>query len=62
MSGNRVNLRVEDIYLSFGGVKAIEGVSLGVREEEILAIIGPNAAGKICLLNCITRFYHPQQE
>lgn len=54
-------LRVEDIHLSFGGLKALNGVSVGVRGGEIFSIIGPNGAGKTCLLNCINRFYHPEQ-
>ncbi len=54
-------LRVEDLYLSFGGVQALHGVSLGVRPREVLAIIGPNGAGKTCILNCINGFYRPQK-
>jgi branched-chain amino acid transport system ATP-binding protein len=54
-------LRVEDIHLSFGGLKALDGVSVGVKGGEIFSIIGPNGAGKTCLLNCINRFYHPEQ-
>lgn len=49
-------LRLTDIELGFGGVKAINKVSLEVRKGEILAIIGPNGAGKSTLLNvCIGR-------
>ncbi|MFH1479759.1 MAG: ABC transporter ATP-binding protein [Pseudomonadota bacterium] len=44
----------------FGGVSALNRVSLHVREWEILAVIGPNGAGKTCLLNCINGFYRPQ--
>jgi branched-chain amino acid transport system ATP-binding protein len=58
---NRVKIRVEDLSLSFGGVKALNNVSLDVRENEILAIIGPNGAGKTCLLNCLSGFYKPQK-
>jgi branched-chain amino acid transport system ATP-binding protein len=54
-------LKVDDISLSFGGVKAITGVSLEIREREICAIIGPNGAGKTSMLNCINGFYHPQE-
>lgn len=56
-----VKLKVEDIHLSFGGLKALNGVSLEVRDGEILAVIGPNGAGKTCLLNCINGFYRPQR-
>ena len=54
-------LKVEGIHLSFGGLKALNGVSVGVKGGEIFSIIGPNGAGKTCLLNCINRFYHPEQ-
>ncbi len=54
-------IRVENLSLSFGGVKALTEVSLDVRQNEILAIIGPNGAGKTCLLNCISGFYRPQK-
>jgi branched-chain amino acid transport system ATP-binding protein len=58
---NQEILKVDDIHLSFGGVHALQGVSLGVRPREILAIIGPNGAGKTCILNCVNAFYHPQK-
>jgi len=57
---NRVRIRIENLSLSFGGVKALNDVSLDIKENEILAIIGPNGAGKTCLLNCINGFYKPQ--
>ncbi|MBW1949046.1 MAG: ATP-binding cassette domain-containing protein, partial [Deltaproteobacteria bacterium] len=50
-------LEVRDVHLSFGGLKALNGVSTGVKRGEIFSIIGPNGAGKTCLLNCINRFY-----
>jgi branched-chain amino acid transport system ATP-binding protein len=54
-------LVIEDITLTFGGINALSGVSTGVKKGEIFAIIGPNGAGKTCILNCINRFYHPEQ-
>ena len=64
-SGGRVIgdvlLAVEDITLSFGGVRALSNVSFDIRKGEIRAIIGPNGAGKSSMLNCINGFYHPQQ-
>ena len=56
-----VLLDVEDISISFGGVKALDSVSFDVREHEVLAIIGPNGAGKSSMLNCINGFYKPQE-
>lgn len=58
---NRVKIRVENLCLSFGGVQALDNVSLEIRDNEILAIIGPNGAGKTCLLNCLCGFYKPQR-
>ena len=57
----KYQLRVEDIYLRFGGLQALNGVTTGVKKGEIFSIIGPNGAGKTCLLNCINRFYHPER-
>ena len=54
-------LEIRDLGLSFGGVKALAGVSLDVREGEVVAIIGPNGAGKTSLLNCISGLYSPQE-
>src|SRR5512136_1988707 len=54
-------IKIEHLYLSFGGVKALTDISIDVREGEILAIIGPNGAGKTCVLNCINGFYKPQK-
>jgi len=56
-----VLLRVEDVSLNFGGVKALDGVSFDIRKGEIRAIIGPNGAGKSSMLNVINGFYHPQR-
>lgn len=56
-----VKIRVENISLSFGGVRALTDVSLDIRDKEILAIIGPNGAGKTCLMNCLNGFYKPQK-
>jgi len=58
---NEVLLRVENIHLAFGAVVALDDVSLEIKKNEILAIIGPNGSGKTCLLNCINNFYHPQK-
>ena len=57
---NEVKIRIENLSLSFGGVKALTDINLDIGNKEILAIIGPNGAGKTCLLNCINGFYKPQ--
>jgi len=54
-------LAVENISLSFGGVRALTDISFDIRKGEVRAIIGPNGAGKSSMLNCINGFYHPQQ-
>ncbi len=56
-----VILDVQNISLSFGGVKALTDISFNVREHEVRAIIGPNGAGKSSMLNCINGVYTPQQ-
>jgi branched-chain amino acid transport system ATP-binding protein len=59
-NGCEVLLAVDNVSLSFGGVKAIRGVSFDIRKGEVRAIIGPNGAGKTSMLNVINGFYHPQ--
>lgn len=54
-------LRVDNVSLSFGGVKAITDISFDIQKGEIRAIIGPNGAGKTSMLNVINGFYHPQE-
>jgi branched-chain amino acid transport system ATP-binding protein len=54
-------IKIEQLSLSFGGVKALDDITIDVRNGEILAIIGPNGAGKTCVLNCINGFYKPQR-
>ena len=54
-------LHVDNISLSFGGVKAIADISFDILKGEIRAIIGPNGAGKTSMLNVINGFYHPQE-
>jgi len=57
----KVMLDLQNISLSFGGVKALTDISFNVREHEIRAIIGPNGAGKSSMLNVINGVYTPQQ-
>jgi branched-chain amino acid transport system ATP-binding protein len=52
-------LDVCDVSRNFGGILAIDHVSLGVEEGQIVGLIGPNGAGKTTMFNLITRLYHP---
>jgi branched-chain amino acid transport system ATP-binding protein len=66
MSDNRANSRdplliCDTISRSFGGLKALKGVSLEVRSGEIFGLVGPNGSGKTTLLNAIAGFFPPQE-
>ncbi|MDR9839275.1 high-affinity branched-chain amino acid ABC transporter ATP-binding protein LivG [Herbaspirillum huttiense] len=52
-------LEVSNLSMRFGGLLAVDGVSLAVQEREVFAIIGPNGAGKTTVFNCISGFYQP---
>ncbi|OQB34909.1 MAG: Lipopolysaccharide export system ATP-binding protein LptB [Candidatus Hydrogenedentes bacterium ADurb.Bin179] len=52
-------LELKDITICFGGLIAVNGVSLEVREGEVVALIGPNGAGKSTIFNVITGIYPP---
>ena len=58
-SGRPVVLSCRDIERSFGGLKALKGASLDVREGEIFGLVGPNGSGKTTLVNVVTGFYPP---
>ncbi|MEV1329476.1 ABC transporter ATP-binding protein [Micromonospora costi] len=52
-------LRVQDLHLDYGGVKAVDGLTFQVYEDDVLSLVGPNGAGKTSAFNCITGFYKP---
>jgi branched-chain amino acid transport system ATP-binding protein len=52
-------LRVENLSIAFGGVKAVDGVAFEVSQGEVFTIIGPNGAGKTTVFNLISRIYTP---
>lgn len=54
-------LQFDDVHLSFGAVKAVNGVSFTVEEDELFAVIGPNGAGKTSIFNVLSGVYRPQQ-
>ena len=53
-------LSVRDVVVSFGGITALDGVSVDVSAGEVLGVIGPNGAGKTTLFNVICGFVRPQ--
>lgn len=50
-------LKVENLSISFGGLKAVDDLSFHVKQGQIFGLIGPNGAGKTTVFNCITQFY-----
>lgn len=61
MAAKPIKLHVNDISLSFGGIKALQNVDFQVEEGQIFSVIGPNGAGKTSLINSVNGFYHPQE-
>jgi branched-chain amino acid transport system permease protein len=51
---------LKDVVLSFGGVRAIDGLDLQIRPGEVHGLIGPNGSGKTTTLNVISGFYRPE--
>jgi branched-chain amino acid transport system ATP-binding protein len=58
-SGRSTVLATEDLTIHFGGLKAVQDVSLAVSEGELVGLIGPNGAGKTTIFNLITGIYKP---
>lgn len=52
-------LKVQNLTMQFGGLKAVDNLSFSVKKGEIFGLIGPNGAGKTTVFNCITQFYKP---
>ncbi|MBP6816562.1 MAG: ABC transporter ATP-binding protein [Burkholderiaceae bacterium] len=60
-AADAIVLAARDVRMSFGGVVALNDVSVEVRDDQLLAVIGPNGAGKTSLMNCLSGFYRPQR-
>ena len=54
-------IRVENLHLHFGGIRAVDGVSVEIEEGSITGLIGPNGAGKTTLFNVIAGVYPPSE-
>ncbi len=59
MTDKKNILHMDQITMQFGGVVAVNGLTLDVNEHEIVALIGPNGAGKTTAFNCVTGIYQP---
>jgi neutral amino acid transport system ATP-binding protein len=59
--GGRWIFEAENVVKRFGGIRAVNGATMSVREGSITALIGPNGAGKTTFFNLITGFYKPDQ-
>jgi branched-chain amino acid transport system ATP-binding protein len=58
---SNILLEIKELFLSFGGVQVLSGVSLSVPQGSIFCIIGPNGAGKTSLINCVNMHYRPER-
>jgi branched-chain amino acid transport system ATP-binding protein len=54
-------LEIRDVAVHFGGIVALDGISLTIGGGQILGLIGPNGAGKTTLFNCVSRLYTPDR-
>lgn len=61
MKNDKSVLKIEDLSIAFGGLKAVDSLSFEIEENEIFGLIGPNGAGKTTVFNCITQFYKPDR-
>ncbi len=52
-------LKIENLSIAFGGLKAVDDFSITIHKNEVYGLIGPNGAGKTTVFNCITQFYKP---
>ena len=60
-NGAHAMIRVENLHLHFGGIRAVDGVTVEIEEGSITGLIGPNGAGKTTLFNVIAGVYPPSE-
>ena len=60
-NGAPAMIRVENLHLHFGGIRAVDGVTVEIEEGSITGLIGPNGAGKTTLFNVIAGVYPPSE-
>ena len=60
-NGAPAMIRVENLHLHFGGIRAVDGVSVEIEQGSITGLIGPNGAGKTTLFNVIAGVYPPSE-
>ncbi|MGI8543298.1 MAG: ABC transporter ATP-binding protein [Aridibacter sp.] len=58
-NGDTSTLRTDDATMQFGGLKAVDGLTMDVQQGEIYGLIGPNGAGKTTIFNILTGVYEP---
>lgn len=56
---SKVVLKTENLGISFGGLKAVQGLNLEIKEKQLYGLVGPNGAGKTTVFNMITGVYKP---
>ena len=61
MNGNDLRLRVQDLSIDFGGLKAVSGFSCELHNGELVGLIGPNGAGKTTVFNMLSGIYAPSE-
>ena len=54
-----VVLKIEDLGISFGGLKAVQNLNLEIKKKQLYGLVGPNGAGKTTVFNMLTGVYHP---
>ena len=54
-------LDVKNLSKLFGGLRAVDNITMEIKEGEIIALIGPNGAGKTTVFNCLTGVYPPTE-